>query len=141
MDGIDALGYGFLSSRTSRDLQVTVRPPEIEGIYIKGQGVVYSATIPAARDRTKTTRTANLQTTVTCTNCHSASVQGNVEQYLATDAQQLSDWEQERRKLLAGQNSQKETEKRQMRKLAICHPGRVAEVVLQLFMENGRYFL
>ena len=134
-----------LSSRglaSLRQLQVemtTSSPLAIEGVYLKGQGVVFTVTLPA-RDRVVFgPHGKHAAVITTCAKCHSTAVQKQAEELLSKVPKPPSAWEQTRRKLL-GLKDEPDDKPKPANKLEICVPGSLGEVVLELLAENGRHF-
>ena len=113
------------------------RPADLEGVYIEGQGVLYSVAMTSNDPFAVLPTAARATATKTCVKCHSEPKQS--EQMLSTMAKLPSGWELARRRLLGMETDDRDKDA-QKTEVKTCRPGAVSEVVLRLLAENGHNF-
>src|SRR5262249_40922644 len=142
------------STINARALSTQLAPPQrpafqLEGVYLKGQGVVYTTTLPhhgkvTLPDHGKVVEDPHsipgkLVAAATCTKCHADSFTRLVEESIRTSEKMPSLWEQTRREMRGVKDEQKPPVPKK-KELEVCGPGTVGEAVLKALAENGHHF-
>ncbi len=112
---------------------------QLEGVYLKGQGVVFTTTLPHHGKVAEDPHSGKLLPMSACTKCHEPSFSKRVEETFQTAQKMPSLWEQTRREVRGVKEEQKPAPAKH-KDLEVCGPGTVGEAVLHLLAEQGRHF-
>lgn len=112
-----------------------------EGIYLKGHGVAFTATIPFSETVVLNTPNKSLALLSGCGKCHTdQSVRTLVTPQVETTPKSSSAWEQMQKEVRGISEPAKSQADAHVRVQDICSPGNLTEIYLKLFAENGFNF-
>ena len=126
----------------SAQLAVPQRPAfQLEGVYLKGQGVVFTTTLPhhGRGQMVKDPHAGGMASVANCAKCHAPSFTTQIEESFRTGEKMPSLWEQTRREVRGIKDEQKPPVSKK-KELEVCGPGTVGEAVLKTLAENGHHF-
>jgi hypothetical protein len=133
----DAHSANILFRNISSGRAASVTP--FEGAYLKGHGVVYTATISASEAVVLNTPQKSLSLLAWCSRCHDqAAVKPLVEPSADAPPQPLSDWDRTQKEVRGGPEPTSPPVR--VRVQDICPPGNITEIVLKALAENGHNF-
>jgi tetratricopeptide (TPR) repeat protein len=127
-------------------------PLTTEGAYLKGHGVVFTMTLPLHDKREQEATALQKLAAAYCAKCHEQTAAKGYEEAFRT-FQQSADkaakpephapdaWEQTRREVRGvKEEPKKDPPPPPAKKLTVCGPSTVAEMVLRTLAENGKHF-
>lgn len=131
------MGMGYISD-ASKSMKADQSKIELDGVYLPGHGIVFSANVPQLDALVRTPHSKSLMTASSCARCHMANPEVNAKfaEALAKQPQPISEWEKTRRAVLGIKDVDK---KPRPTSIMVCDPGTLAELVLRVLAENGQH--
>lgn len=111
--------------------------PAVEGVYLRGQGVVYTVTLPAHERVLLDPHSNQYLSAAFCTTCHVDAFKLPAEKAPSPD-KLPSLWEQTRREVKGQPKESPKQPAADAKKLEVCGPGTIGEAVLRLLADNGK---
>ena len=111
---------------------------DLDGVYLPGHGIVFSAQVPDLDTLVRTPHSSSPMSVLSCARCHMANpeVQKKFAASLAKQPRPLSEWEKTRRSVLG---LKPDAKSRQALSILVCDPGTLAELVLHVLADNGKH--
>jgi hypothetical protein len=112
-----------------------------EGAYLKGHGVVYTGSVPAANIAGLEPPPRSVGLVSLCSSCHEAvSIRKLVEPAAEPAREEPSLWEKVRREVRGVKDEPAPKRPERVQRQDICTPGALAELILETLAQNGHNF-
>jgi hypothetical protein len=112
-----------------------------EGAYLKGHGVVYTGSVPAANVAGLEPPPRSLHLVSLCSSCHdAASIRKLVEPAAEPAREEPTQWEKVRREVRGVKDEPAPKPPERVQRQDICTPGALAELILETLAQNGYNF-
>jgi hypothetical protein len=120
---------------------ITREGSNFEGAYLKGHGIVYTGSIPAASVAGLEPPPRSLHLVSLCTSCHEAvSIRKLVEPAAEPAREEPTQWEKVRREVRGVKDEPAPKPPERVQRQDICTPGALAELILETLAQNGHNF-
>jgi hypothetical protein len=112
-----------------------------EGAYLKGHGVIYTGSVPAASVAGLEPPPRSLGLVSLCSSCHEAvSIRKLVEPAAEPAREEPTQWEKVRREVRGVNDESAPKPPERVQRQDICTPGALAELILESLAQNGHNF-
>ena len=119
--------------------QLATRSPRFEGVYLKGFGVVFTATVPEPGSVVFDPHTKGVGLMAACVKCHEPIGVQEWDLFQPASALVKPDlWEQVRKEVLGVKDEPKAQKK--PKQMSICGPGSLTESLLRVLADHGHHF-
>jgi hypothetical protein len=120
---------------------ITREGSNFDGAYLKGHGVVYTGSVPAASVAGLEPPPRSLALVSLCSSCHdAASIRKLVEPAAEPAREEPTQWEKVRREVRGVKDEPAPKPPERVQRQDICTPGALAELILEALAQNGHNF-
>jgi len=120
---------------------ITREGSNFDGAYLKGHGVVYTGSVPAASVAGLESPPRSLGLVSLCSSCHdAASIRKLVEPASEAAREEPTLWEKVRREVRGAKDEPAPKPPERVLRQDICTPGALAERILETLAQNGHNF-